>query len=209
MNPAIEKTIESLKKNKINAYFAEIKEEALKLALSLIPENSSIGFGGSMSVEQIGLVRELFARHKNQKCSLYYPYLKELSRQESLELRHKGMAADVYVTGTNAVTEKGELVNLDGYGNRVAAQICGPKKVIIISGKNKIVKDYDAAIKRIRTIAAPLNAKRLNKDTPCVKTGYCMDCNSEQRICNFTTIIHGSYDKERLHVIIVDEELGL
>jgi L-lactate utilization protein LutB len=208
MNSLIKKTISNLQKNRINAYFVEDKNKALKLALSLIPEYSSIGFGGSMSVVEIGLRQEIIEQGKKEKYKVFNPYEYNISRKISLEMRHKGMRADVYITGTNAITRKGELVNVDGYGNRVAAQICGPKKVIIIAGKNKIVSNYKKAIKRIKTKAGPLNAKRLNKKTPCVKKGYCVNCNSEERICNYTTIIHKSNKKNRIHVIIVDEELG-
>lgn len=205
----MEDIILKLCSNGFDACFAKTKEEALKIALSKVDQSATIGFGGSMSVEQIGLRAILIDMEKQGKVTLFNPYREGISREESLLMRHKGMQADCFITGTNAITESGELVNVDGYGNRVAAQICGPKKVIIVAGKNKVVADIAAAVIRTRNVAAPLNAKRLNKDTPCVKTGRCMDCSSADRICNFTTIIHKSRPQGRICVILVDEELGL
>ncbi|MBU0757013.1 MAG: lactate utilization protein [Nanoarchaeota archaeon] len=205
----IQKTLSNLKKNNIVSHFAKNKIEAKKIALSLIPQNSTIGFGGSMTVEETGLKGALLEAEEKGRFILFDSYKPGFSREESIVMRHKGMQADVFVTGTNAVTENGELVNMDGYGNRVSAMICGPKKVIIITGKNKIVASVDDGLERIKAIAGPLNAKRLNKNTPCVKTGRCMDCESPERICNATAVIHKGRGKDRMQVIIVDEELGL
>ncbi|MBN1502068.1 lactate utilization protein [Candidatus Woesearchaeota archaeon] len=203
------KILSNLEKNNFSVFFTQTKQEAVEKALSLIPLNSTIGFGGSMSVEQIGLKEALVKGEKQGKYKLYDQYKPGISREKNLAIRYKGMQADVFITGTNAITEKGELVNIDGFGNRVAAQICGPKKVVIIAGKNKVVKNYEQAIKRIKRIAAPLNAKRLNKKTPCVRTGRCMSCDSVDRICNYTTIIHKSRPEDRISVIIVNQDLGL
>ena len=116
--------------------------------------------------------------------------------------------ADAYFTSSNAVTENGELYNVDGNGNRVAAMLYGPEKVIVICGVNKIVKNVEEAIKRNRECAAPINAKRLNKETPCSKVGYCMDCKSKDRICNEYTLIKRQNRKERMHIIFLNENLG-
>ena len=120
----------------------------------------------------------------------------------------KTFMADAYFTSTNAITENGELYNVDGNGNRVAAMLYGPDKVIVICGVNKIVKDLNEAIERNKRVAAPINAKRLNKDTPCAKVGYCMDCKSKDRICNEYTVIKRQRNKDRIHVIFMNENLG-
>ena len=116
--------------------------------------------------------------------------------------------ADTYFSSSNAITEDGELYNVDGNGNRVAALLFGPKKVIIVAGVNKIVKNLDEAIKRNREIAAPANAKRLNKSTPCTKIGYCMDCKSPEKICREYTVIKSQKDKNRIHVIFLNDNIG-
>ena len=200
---------EALKKNRFSAVIVKNKEEALAEALNCVPEGSSIGFGGSKSVSEIGLMEVLTDMETEKKVKLFNPYADGLSRDEALSARHNGMTADVYVTSTNALTMKGELVNVDGVGNRVSAQIIGPEKVIIIAGKNKIVNTLSDAIIRVQTLAAPQNAMRLHRNTPCTKSGKCMDCSSEERICNVTTILHKSREKGRIHVILVDESLGL
>ncbi len=179
-------------------------EQAADVAMSLIREGSSVGLGGSLTVEETGLKSRLKQAELEGKLRLYDQYSCK-DREESLRIRHLGMDADVFVTGTNAITETGELVNVDGYGNRVCAQILGPRQVIILCGTNKIVKDVPGAIERIRKIA-PLNARRLGKKTPCAVTGICSDCDSPDRICNYTTIIHKG--KGKIHIIIVDKALG-
>jgi L-lactate utilization protein LutB len=209
MEPILVKTLQNLKKNRFNAFYARDASEAKNLALQLIEDRATVGLGGSMSVDQIGLREALIDAEKKRRITFYNPYREGITREESLSMRRKGMEADFFVTGTNAVTQQGELLNVDGYGNRVAAQIYGPKKVIIIVGSNKICKTLDEARARIREVAAPLNAKRLGKKTPCVKAGRCMDCESEERICNYTTIIQRSHEPGRISVIIVDESLGL
>jgi len=124
------------------------------------------------------------------------------------KLYRNTFSADVYFTSTNAITEKGELYNVDGNGNRVAAMLYGPDKVIIIAGINKIVENIEEAIKRNERVSAPANCKRLNRATPCVKVGHCIDCSSEERICNEYTIIRRQGNKDRIHVIFLNEELG-
>ncbi|MFH0875918.1 MAG: lactate utilization protein [archaeon] len=209
MDDSIKKTIDALTSNGFNVFFLKTKEEALAKSQSLISDGSTIGLGGSISVEQIGLRNKLVELDMIGRNTLYNPYKEGITREESMKMRHLGMYADVYVTGTNAITKKGELVNVDGYGNRVSAQICGPKKVIIICSVNKITDDLTSAIAKIKKHTAPRNAKRLNKNTPCVKTGRCMDCCSDERICNVTTIIHKSNPKGRIKIILVDSELGI
>jgi len=198
----IETTIKNLEKNNMNAFFVETRKDAVAKALELIPEGASVGFGGSETLEQIGIFQEIekrnfkFIDRRNAK-----------TREENIQMRKQTLLADVFLTSSNAVTRDGKLVNVDGTGNRVAAMIFGPEKVIVIVGKNKIVENEDDAIKRIKTIAAPTNAKRLGRKTPCVATGRCMDCNSPERIC-CTTVVQGWQTKPRINVIIVNEELG-
>ena len=214
MTEQIKLTIENLNKNNMEAFFVETREDALKKALSLLNDGDTVSVGGSVTLSEIGMLDAL----KNGN----YNYLDRYaagSPSETHEIFRKSFFADAYVTSSNAVTENGELYNVDGNANRVAAMMYGPKKVIVIVGKNKIVKDLDAAVLRVKTVAAPLNCKRLNKETYCVKLGYCVTvdngkgcemgvgCRSKDRICrNFTVI--GEHIPNRIKVIIVNENLG-
>jgi hypothetical protein len=136
------------------------------------------------------------------------PFRPGLSPEEGMEVRQRGMSSDVMITSSNAVTLDGKLVNLDGMGNRVAAMTFGPKKVILVVGMNKVSPDLDSAIARVKHYAAPINSIRLSRKTPCVETGLCSDCKSEQRICNMWSIIEGHGVKDRIHVKLVGENLG-
>jgi hypothetical protein len=136
------------------------------------------------------------------------PYYQDLSREEVLLQRRDSLASEYYITGTNAVTVDGQLVNIDGLGNRVAALAYGPKKVFVVVSYTKITASVDDALKRIQTVAAPLNTRRLNKNTPCRETGTCMDCDSEERICNATLILRRATLADRINVLIVGEPLG-
>ena len=136
------------------------------------------------------------------------PYLPELSPEEGLEQRRKGLSADIMISSTNAITLNGILVNLDGMGNRVAAMSFGPKKVILVVGMNKVVPDLDTAFKRVKHHAAPLNNIRYGLPNPCVETGICSDCRTPTRICNMWSIIEGQMIKDRIHVKLVGEPMG-
>lgn len=214
MNDSIRKTMENLNKNRMESFFVETKEEALKTALSLISDGDTVSVGGSVTLNEVGILEAL-------KCGRYN-YLDRYaasSPQEMHDIFRQSFSADAYFTSSNAVTEEGELFNVDGNANRVAAMMYGPKKVIVIVGKNKIVKDLDEALIRLKTVAAPLNAKRLNKETYCAKTGHCvtMDngkerdmtcgCRSKDRICRNYTVM-GEHLPDRVKVIIVNEDLG-
>ncbi len=214
MTEQIKLTMENLNKNRMETFFVETKEDALKSALSLINDGDTVSVGGSVTLSEIGMLDAL-------KCGRYN-YLDRYaagSLTGTHEIFRQCFTADAYFTSANAVTENGELYNVDGNGNRVAALIYGPKKVIVIVGKNKIVKDIDAAVLRVKTVAAPLNCKRLNKDTYCVKTGHCvtMDnghagdmgcgCGSKDRICRHFAV-SGQQVPDRVKVIIVNEDLG-
>ena len=200
----IQKLIDALAANNIECIFAQTKEEALAKALDLIPEGSEVGLGGSVSVEQIGLLETLRAGD----YTLHDQYEDDIDMMENLARRKKGMMAPFFVSGTNAITMDGQLVNVDGMGNRVAAQMFGPDKVVLIAGTNKIVKDVHEAFDRLEKIAAPINAKRVGAPTPCADTGECIDCDSPMRICNLYTIIRRMMFPGRLTLIMVNESLG-
>jgi len=146
---------------------------------------------------------------ERQDITVLDTYDKNLSPEESYELRRRSLLVDLFITGTNAVTERGRLVNLDMIGNRVAAITFGPKNVILFIGRNKIVADVDEAIERIKVYAAPVNVMRLEKKTPCLKTGICQNCTSPERICNAWSISEKSFPKGRIKVILINEDLGL
>lgn len=200
----VERTIENLEKNNMNGYFVENESEAVNIIKDLINEGDTISVGGSMSLFEIGV----FDLIKNGKYDFLDRYKENLSKEDVKEIYRKSFFADDYITSSNAITENGELYNVDGNGNRVAAMLYGPDKVIVVVGKNKIVKDLEEAIKRNREIAAPANCKRLERKTPCAQVGYCMDCKSDERICNEYTIIKRQNVKDRIHVIIVNKDLG-
>lgn len=198
------KLVEALHNNKFSAVYVKNKEEAVKEILNQVPANASVGFGGSWTLQELGLAAQM-----EKRGNLLLNHNKPgLSPEEAGEIRKKQLTCDAFIASTNAVTLKGELVNVDGTGNRVAAMIYGPKKVIIVVGINKVVKDYDAAINRIQQIAAPMNNKRLSKPNPCVTTGECMNCQSSTRICNVTTILHKRPSMTDMQIIVVGEELG-
>lgn len=179
-------------------------KEALRAAMELIPDESVVGLGGSTTVKEIGLLEALRAG----SCDLCDQYEEGISKEENFMRRRRGLTADVYVTGTNAIAKEGALVNIDGIGNRVAALAFGPEKVILVVGKNKICEDIHKALDRVQNYVAPKNAKRFGVDTPCVKTGECSDCAAAQRICNIYSIIKRQHKPGRTHVILVDEDLG-
>jgi len=199
---------EALTKNNFEVYLASTGEDAKKLVLdTILPRLSpeTVSWGGSLTHIQTGLYAELKAR---QDITILDTYDKNLSPEEAYELRRRSLLVDLFITGTNAVTERGRLVNLDMIGNRVAAITFGPKNVIIFIGRNKIVADVDEAIERIKTYAAPVNVMRLEKKTPCLKTGVCQNCNSPERICNAWSISEKSFPKGRIKVILINEDLG-
>jgi hypothetical protein len=200
----IEKTAEALEANNIECIVVGNKAEALVKALSLIPEGAEVGLGGSVTVDQVGLLAKL----REGNYVLHDQYAPDIDMAENMERRKQGMMSPYFVTGTNAVTMDGQLVNVDGIGNRVCGQIFGPDKVILIAGTNKIVKNVPAAMDRLQDVAAPTNAKRFNASTPCVETGECIDCDSPARICNIYTVIRRMMFPGRVTLILVKEALG-
>ena len=195
------KVIKGLESRNMSGYYAENKEEALKIALGLIPEGSSIGMGGAMSVHEIGLSDAL----KNGN----YNFID----RDAIEDKRKAMLdtydADFFLSSVNAMSDDGVLINIDGNSNRVSAIAQGPKKVIFIVGMNKVCGDVDSALKRARNIAAPTNAQRFGLSTPCSKTGSCFNCKSPDTICCQFLITRYSRHKDRIHVILVNDNLGL
>ena len=200
-NDLIAKTIiNGLESRNMSGYYAKDKEEALKIALELIPKGSKVTKGGSMSVLEIGLEEAL----KNGE----YNYCDRDATADKRAAELFAYDADVFLGSANAISEDGVLVNIDGNSNRVSAIAYGPRKVVLIVGMNKVAKDVDAAMKRARGEAAPINAQRFNLNTPCVKTGSCMNCKSPDTICCQFLITRYSRHKDRIHVILVNDNLG-
>ena len=194
------KVIKGLKSRNMDAYYAASKEEALRIALDLIPEGSRVTMGGSMSVVGIGLVDALKGGN--------YNFIDRGAYEDPREALIAGYDADVFLSSVNAMTEDGILINIDGNANRVSAIAQGPKKVVFVVGMNKVCSDADGAMKRARNVAAPINAQRFGLNTPCAKTGSCMDCKSPDTICCQFLITRFSKHAGRIHVILVNEDLG-
>lgn len=215
MDEQIKRTMEALNKNHMESFYAENRQKAAEIALSLISKGDTVSVGGSVTLSEIGILDALKSGDYN-----YLDRYAAKAPEEIQEIFRKAFFADAYFSSSNAVTEQGELYNVDGTGNRVAALIYGPKKVIIIVGKNKIVQDLNAAFMRLKNTAAPLNAKRLNKNTYCAKTGHCVTldnghaddlscgCRSTDRICRDYTVMGEQALPDRIKVIIVNEKLG-
>ena len=191
--------IKNLKKRNMNGYYCASKEDALKKALEIIPENSSIGWGGSVTLDQIGLIQAL--KDGNYEAI-------DRMQKDPKEQAARIFNADFFLMSTNAITLDGELINVDGRANRICYLCYGPEHVLIIAGMNKVVPDVKSGIQRVRNMAAPPNTTRLNKNTPCARFGRCMDCLEPDCICNQILITRRSGSPERIHVILVGEELG-
>ena len=199
---------ETLTENNFEVFVADNTDEAKSIVLEKIISEiapKSISWGGSLTFVATGLYDIL---KKNNDFRILDTYDKVLSPEDSLERRRQSLLVDLFITGTNAVTETGQLVNLDMIGNRIGALTFGPKHVIILVGRNKIVPDLDEAMLRIKNYAAPVNTMRLNKKTPCAKTSFCEDCKSPDRICNTWTITEKSFPKKRVKIILINKDLG-
>ena len=195
-----EKVIKGLESRNMTGYYAETSEEALQMALELIPEGASVGMGGCMSAKEIGLTDAL----RNGSYDF-------IDRDATLNKREAMLAtydADYFIASANAMTEDGVIINIDGNANRVSAIAQGPRYVVFIVGMNKICKDVDHAMKRARNVAAPINSQRFGLSTPCTRTGSCMDCKSPDTICCQILITRYSRHEGRIHVILVNEDLG-
>jgi L-lactate utilization protein LutB len=196
-----QKVIKGLASRNITGYYAKDKEEALNIALSLIPEGSSVTMGGAMSAHEIGLVDALKKGN--------YNFIDRDAYADKRAAMLMAYDADVFLSSVNAMTDDGILVNIDGNSNRVSAIAQGPRKVVFIVGMNKVCgSDLDGAMKRARNVAAPINAQRFGLNTPCAKTGSCMNCKSPDTICCQFLITRYSKHPGRIHVILVDDNLG-
>ena len=201
MREKLERLASRLEANNFGVTVMETAEEAAEFIKNQIPSGASVGVGGSVTLDELGLIDWL---RDNPEVKFIDRYRTD-DRKKAF---HDALLADVFLMSTNAVTMEGFLYNIDGTGNRLAALIYGPDKVYVIAGANKIVKDLDEAKTRVEQIAAPANCVRLNKDNPCVKMGECMHCNHESTICNQYVVTRRSGEKGRIHIILVNEELG-
>jgi hypothetical protein len=208
----IRQLLRLLERHNLAVHFVPDRDAARALVLSMIPQGAVVGYGDSLTLRQIGVVDAL----ERGPYTFLNPWAEGNSVEDNIRLKKRALTADVFVTGTNAVTLDGKLVNMDGHGNRVAALSFGPDKVIVVVGINKIVANLDEALKRVRERAAPLNVQRhphFRPFPPCGVTGTCSDCRSSWRICNKLLVIGGQFDNDRygpaITVIIVGEELGL
>jgi len=207
-NLKLESVKENLENNNFEVFIAKDAKDAKKIAINdIIPglDIKSVSWGGSMSFVATGLFHEL---KDNPDIEVLNTFDTSLSKEEMMDLRRRSLMTDLFITGTNAVTEAGHLVNLDMVGNRVAAIIWGPKNVLLLIGRNKITTDLEDAMIRIKNYAAPVNTMNLDKKTPCAKTGICHDCSSPDRICNYWTITEKSFVKNRIKIILINEDLG-
>ena len=196
--------IDALEKRNMTAYYCEDMDSCRQKVLEIVPAGSVISWGGSMSIHECGIPDALRGRGD---CEIL-DRSKYITAEEQQEFAVKTFQSDYYLMSTNAITLDGELVNIDGYGNRVASLIYGPKHVIVITGMNKVVPDVMQGFDRVRNIASPPNTIRLGKNTPCSKTGKCGNCMSPDCICNQIVVTRRSRDKERIIVILVNENLG-
>ena len=201
----VERTINALKKNNFEALFVPNSKAALEEVMKRIPDGATVGIGGSVTLTQLGLQEAL----EKRGIHLIWPFQQAKNEEERLRLIQKSFSADVFLASTNAITEDGKLFNVDASGNRVGAMFIGPKKTIIVSGVNKIVKDLDAAEKRLKELVAPQNAKRLKRKTPCAETGVCADCSSPDRICNIYVTLAKRPSRTDIVIILVGEKLGI
>lgn len=196
--------MEALKANRINSSYLADASQVAGHVLGLIAGQASVAVGGSMTLTETGLLEAI----RQADVRFIDRYEPGLGPDETMARLRAGLDADVFVSGVNAITEDGQLVFVDGNCNRVAGVLFGPRKVILVAGCNKICADVTSAIERVNNYAAPINAKRLGRKTPCVKTGVCEDCRSPERICNATVIIHKQADPQRMHVVLVGADLG-
>ena len=196
--------VKNLRSRHFEAYYCANKQEALNKALELIPEGASVGWGGAMSCEQIGLMKALHAGN-------YRPIDRSLAQspEEREQMVRQMLTADVFLTGANGISLDGQMVNIDGTGNRVAAIVYGPETVLVIAGMNKVVDTLEDAVTRARTVAAPRNKQRFPFKTPCEVTGTCADCKSEGCICNQILITRNCRPVGRIKFVLVGEDLGL
>lgn len=202
MDERIKSVIANLEKRHIEAKYFDSREDLVKTLLEEIDVKEKVAFGGSKTLDALGLYEKLSGR--GNKVLWHW----RVEKEKVMDTLREALFSDVYLSSCNALIEDGRIVNIDGNGNRVAATFFGPKKVYIITGVNKLSKDYDVAIERIKTVACPMNARRLNRNTPCAKVDKCMDCKGNDRMCTVTAIIEAKPPLMDFKVYIVNEELG-
>jgi hypothetical protein len=200
------RAVEALKKREFNALYVENQAQAKEVVLREVSPSATVGVGGSVTIRGMGILTDLKARGNKV---IDHWVTASLFSQENFELRRAQQTCDVFLSSSNAITLKGQLVNIDGGGNRVNAMGFGPKKAIVVAGANKIVPDLDSALRRIKEIVVPMNAKRINSNPPCIKAGECTDCRVPERVCRITTIIEWKppFFSDYL-IVIVGENLG-
>ena len=201
----IQRTLKSLASNFFDAEVFSNRDSLVDKVLSHVKSGMKIGFGGSLTVRDLGIIERL----KNEDVLVLDHWKPGLSKDEISGIRFRQLTSDLFISSANAITEKGEIVNVDGSGNRTNSITYGPKKVIIIAGYNKIVPDINTALERVKNVAAPMNAKRLNLPLPCAETGHCHDCKSETRMCRIISIIQRKPIATDISVYLINEELGL
>ena len=199
-----EKCVKNLKKHGFDAHFTATEEDAKKLILDMVSGFDTFGFGGSDTTRALGLTEALKAQGK----TLYDHWKTGLSREEDLKIRLQQGRCDCFFCSANAISATGEIVNVDGVGNRTNAMSFGTQKVVVVAGMNKVTHDLESALDRIREVAAPMRAKSLNMDTPCAETGVCNDCNAPQRICRITAIFHRKPMLTDISVVLVNQAMG-
>jgi hypothetical protein len=196
--------IKNLEKRQIEGFYCKTSKEALERALTFIHDGDTVSFGGSMTLVDCGVIDEL----RNNKQITLWDRLAASNPEEREELDKKAFYADCYFMSTNAITLDGELLNIDGNGNRLAAMMFGPKMVVFMVGMNKVVTNIQAAYDRVKNIASPQNCIRLNRNTPCLNTGTCGDCLSDDCICSYTVVTRRNIKPGRMKVILIGEDLG-
>lgn len=199
----LKRAANSLNQNGFNAHLARSIDEAKEKILGLIDKNESVAIGGSVTIREIGIIEEL-ERRGNKVLQHWI----KASPEEIYKIRREEMKCDVFLTSANAITIDGKLINIDGVGNRVAAMIFGPRKVIVVAGRNKIVRNVEEGLFRARNVAAVMNNKRLGSTNPCTKLGYCNECKGNERICRVTVILERNPSETEYHVILLPFELG-
>lgn len=203
MEERIERTLRNLRRNRFNCFYYETREEFLKEFSDSIKDGQRVAVGGSMTLFDLGIIDDL----RSRDIEFIDRYAPGLTQDQLKDVFRQSFFTDVYLTSSNAITEEGELYNVEGRGNRVAAMLYGPDQVYVVAGTNKIVRDLDSAIERVKTICSPKNNYRLQTVNPCMKTGKCEECNSVYRICRDYVLIRKS-EPGRITVFLINEDLG-
>lgn len=196
--------VQNLKKHGFDAHLFDTVGAAGQFVMDSVSHFHTFGFGGSDTTRALGILEQLKARGK----VIYDHWEQGLSTEQDLDIRRHQGQADCFICSANALSLSGEVVNVDGIGNRTSAMAFGPKKVVIIAGMNKVTPDLDSAIRRVKEVAGPMRAKSLNMETPCAENGICSDCNAPQRICRITTILHRKPMRTEVTVVLVNDSLG-